>query len=142
MHRAYNDFPQWLTRQGDVLYMGGLFYDEEAEFGQTGMVFYSLDGATWHRATMPDAQLRFVSALIPSEHGLLAVGWSGWTDEPARVVPMATIDGTSFVELPVPEGEFYAQGEADGYREGGGIVLFGNDYEPVLFHKWTWTPNS
>ena len=140
---AYNDQPHLLMSFDGMLYMGGLYYDEQAEVGQTGMVFYSTDGARWQRATMPEADLRFVTDLIPTEYGLLAVGWTGWSDDPARVVPMTTSDGTTFVELPHAEGMFASQGEAfQGYREGQDIVLFGIDFEPGRFHRWTWTPGS
>ncbi|NNC92322.1 MAG: exo-alpha-sialidase [Acidimicrobiia bacterium] len=142
---ADNEFPRFLTPFGDLHYMGGLYYDESGSPAQTGVVFYSDDGgASWQRATMPAIpDLAFVNDLIPTEHGLLAVGWAGWSEEPARVVPMAMVDGTTFVELPTPDSLFNAQsGGYSGYREGEAIVVFGNDYDPVLFHKWTWTPND
>ena len=44
---AYNDFPRYLTEHQDMFYMGGLYYDLEAEIAQTGMVFHSEDGSTW-----------------------------------------------------------------------------------------------
>ena len=103
---------------GHVLH-GGLYYDLEAETAQTGIVFHSEDGSTWERATMPAiADLAFVTDLISTEYGLLAVGWAGWSDKPARVVPMTTVDGTTFVELPHLDGLF--NDEPGAYRDSRG----------------------
>ncbi|MGI9647109.1 MAG: hypothetical protein ACR2OI_01175 [Acidimicrobiia bacterium] len=139
---AYDDFPRDPVMFDGRIYMSGLYFGEDT--WQHGMVFVSEDGSEWERAAVPNlAELRFVTDLIPSDDGLLALGAAMWSEDPesvARIVPMTTLDGTTFFEVPHPAGLFDRAPEAWGYTMGDQIVIRGLEYEPVVFHEWIWSP--
>lgn len=152
----FNAFPRDLTQYRDRLYMDGLVYDDDVP-GQQGMIFYSNDGRTWQQAEMPDLpSLRFVTQLIPSPNGLMALGTILWTEDPAevRMVPMTTVDGTTFVEIPHPPGLFDASvvEYVQGYPAGEEIILNSVHWprdesgestgEPGTYYQTIWTPNN
>lgn len=152
----FNAFPRDLTQYRDRLYMDGLVYDDDVP-GQQGMIFYSNDGRTWQQAEMPDLpSLRFVTQLIPSPNGLMALGEILWTEDPAEVrkVPMTTVDGTTFVEIPHPPGLFDASvvEYIRGYPAGEEIILNSVNWprdesgestgEPGTYYQSIWTPNN
>jgi len=138
----YNAFPNDPTLFEGRIYMGGLVFGEDT--WQHGTVFVSDDGSAWSQAVVPDIpELRFVTRLIPTEHGLLALGSALWSEDPEmvdRMVPMTTTDGTTFVEVPHAAGLFDGAPEGHGHTMGDQVVVSALDHETRTFHQWVWTP--
>jgi len=150
---AFNEFPRLLTAYDDRLYMGGLVFGEDTM--QHGMIFHSDDGATWEQAVLPDiADLRFVTTLVPTEYGLMAVGRAMWSEDLAdRLVVMTTADGSTFTEMPHPAGLFDGiTGPGTAYVVGDRIMIRGLEHEPSTmgdpfavvssYHRWIWAPTN
>lgn len=139
----FDAYPRELTEYGGRLYMGGLVFDENQAEWQQGMIFYSDDGASWQQAVLPViADLRVVTNLVPTEHGLLAVGEVIRAEDVAdRIVVMATTDGSSFIEVPHPGGLFDGlfAGAGPVYAAGDRIMIRGLDHETSTYHQWIWT---
>lgn len=139
---AFNAFPRDPVTQDGRIYMSGLVYGEDG--WQRGAVFVSADGSAWAQAEVPAIpELRVVTHLIPSEHGLFALGEALWSEDPElgdRLVPMTTVDGTTFVEIPHPAGLFDQATEAAAFASGDRMVVHRLDYESGTFHQWIWSP--
>ena len=140
---AYNAFPRDPVTFNGRIYMSGLVFGEDTM--QHAALFVSDDGSAWDQAVIPEMEeLRFVTQLIPSEEGLLALGLAMWSEDPEfvdRVVPMTTADGLTFFEIPHPAGIFDAPTpDAGGYTFGDQIMIHGLSYEPLVFHQWIWSP--
>jgi hypothetical protein len=138
----FNRFPRDLTEYDGRLYMGGWGYEDGTM--QQGTIFYSDDGASWQQAVLPDiADLRFVTKLVPTEYGLLAVGEAKYSEDDLanpRLVIMTTVDGSTFIEVPHPAGLFDGAGNAGAtFTAGDRIIIRGWGNEPHTRHQWIWT---
>ena len=130
--KAGEEYPDELIAHDGRLYASGAVFDGERA---RGAIFHSADGAGWSRADLlEDYDLRVVDHLVSTKFGLLALGREGY--QSVSLIPLTTIDGTTFVEIPHPEGMFDGSWPW-GYATTDGFELLGD--QPGGYSRWTWT---